>query len=140
MPRKSCSGQYPDDWPEIAGRVKEQAGWKCIRCGHVHDRGSGYVLTVHHLDLNPANCEWWNIPPLCQKCHLKIQAKVIMEQPWMFEHSKWFKPYVAGYYASLNNHPTNREWVMEHIDFLLGYGRPCAEGHSDPLKVLDRQW
>jgi hypothetical protein len=29
-----------------------------------------------------------------------IQAKVDVTRPWlMFEHSEWFKPYVAGWYA-----------------------------------------
>lgn len=121
--RKSKSS-YPPDWPEIAMRTKDEAGWKCVRCGHPHDRQSGYVLTVHHLDLDPQNCEWWNIPALCQKCHLHIQAKVVMERPYWFEHSEWFKPYVAGYYAHVYGHPTDRVWVKEHLDMLLDYGRP----------------
>ena len=60
-PRKS-TGDYPANWPEIAHQVKEQADWKCVRCGHIHDPENGYMLTVHHLDLNKENCEWWNIP------------------------------------------------------------------------------
>jgi hypothetical protein len=118
MKRKSKS-EYPVNWPEIAQRVKEEAGWKCVRCGHPHDPEHGYCLTVHHLDLAPAHCEWWNIPALCQRCHLEIQAKVTMSQYWMFEHSDWFKPYVAGYYAHLHGYPTDKEWVMEHLEFLL---------------------
>jgi len=128
--RKSVS-DYPPDWPEIALRVKEAAGRKCVRCGHPHDRKSGHVLTVHHLDLNPANNEWWNTPALCQRCHLRIQAKVFMERQWMFEHSEWFKPYAAGYYAAQNGHPTDREWVEAHLDMLLEYGRPrISEGST----------
>jgi len=98
MKRKS-TGKYPDDWKEIAKAVKDAAGWCCVRCGKPHDPENGYTLTVHHLDLNPANCAWWNIPPLCQRCHLSIQGKVIMERDWMFEHSQWFRPYVAAYYG-----------------------------------------
>jgi hypothetical protein len=82
------------------------------------------MLTVHHLDLDPSNCRWWNIPALCQRCHLQIQHKVIMERPWMFEHSEWFKPYVAGYYAFKNNLPDDREYVTAHLDQLLDFGRP----------------
>ena len=26
--------KYPDNWPEIAYKIKEQAGFKCERCGH----------------------------------------------------------------------------------------------------------
>ena len=121
--RKSIS-KYPDNWPEIAKKVKDEAGWHCVRCGHPHNHFQGYCLTVHHLDLDPQNCEWWNTPALCQRCHLKIQAKVVMERMWMFEHSSWFRPYAAGYYAHQYNHPEDREWVMEHLDFLLDYGRP----------------
>ena len=121
--RKSKSA-YPDNWPEIAQKVKDEAGWKCVRCEHPHDPENGYCLTVHHLDLNPQNCEWWNIPALCQRCHLSIQGRVIMERPWLFEHTEWFKPYVAGYYAKITGHPTDREWVMAHLEFLLDYGRP----------------
>jgi hypothetical protein len=28
------------------------------------------VLTVAHLDHNPANCDYSNLRALCQKCHL----------------------------------------------------------------------
>lgn len=98
MARKS-TGAYPDNWDEIAKAVKDAAGWKCVRCGHAHDVPAGYMLTVHHLDMDPSNCAWWNVPALCQRCHLKIQHKVVMERFYMFAHSEWFKPYLAGYYA-----------------------------------------
>jgi hypothetical protein len=42
----------------------------------------------------------------------------------MFEHSEWFKPYVAGYYAYTHGLPDDREFVNAHIDELLEYGRP----------------
>jgi hypothetical protein len=99
MPPRRSTGNYPPDWPDIAWAVKDAAEWRCVRCNHPHDVPAGFMLTVHHLDLNPANCAWWNIPALCQKCHLTIQARVILEREWMFEHTPWFKPYVACYYA-----------------------------------------
>ena len=61
MARKS-TGVYPENWDEIATQVKDEANWKWFRCAHGNDPKSGYTLTVHHLDLNPANCAWWNIP------------------------------------------------------------------------------
>ena len=122
--RRKSTGDYPPDWPAIAQACKDAAGWKCIRCGHDHDPIAGYVLTTHHLDLNPANNAWWNLAALCQRCHLKIQAKVIMERYYMFEHSAWFRPYVAGYYAHLHGLPDDREYVLSHLDELLEYGRP----------------
>lgn len=63
MTRRSTSA-YPPDWPAIARRCKDEAGWVCVRCGRPHDRAAGYCLTVHHLDLSPANCRWWNLAAL----------------------------------------------------------------------------
>jgi 5-methylcytosine-specific restriction endonuclease McrA len=124
MPRHSI-GEYPTNWNEIAKAVKDEANWHCIRCGERHDVSAGYMLTVHHLDLDPSNNVWWNTLALCQRCHLRIQAKVVLEQPWMFEHSDWFKPYVAGYYAHTNGLPEEREYVMDHLGDLLLLGRYC---------------
>lgn len=79
------------------------------------------MLTVHHLDISPANCAWWNLAALCQRCHLSVQARVVMDRPYMFEHTEWFKPYVAGYYAHLRGLPEDREYVMENLVDLLDY-------------------
>lgn len=123
MPRPS-TGEYPPNWPEIAAQVKAEAENKCVRCRHIHEIETGYMLTVHHLDLNKSNCEWWNLAALCQRCHLKIQHKVIMERSFMFEHSEWFKPYAAGYYAHRNGLPHDKAFVMSHLEELLDFGRP----------------
>lgn len=124
MPRKSKLGSaYPADWPAVARRVKDEAGWRCVRCGHPHDPGAGYCLTVHHLDMDPANSRWWNLAALCQKCHLSIQAKVIMERRWMLPHSEWFRPYVAGYYAHQHGLPDDRESVLARVDELVALGQ-----------------
>lgn len=97
---RHSTGAYPDDWPAIATAVKEAAGWSCVRCGHDHEPSSGHTLTVHHADIDPSNCRWWNLLPLCQRCHLSIQGKVYLDRPWlMLPHSDWFKPYVGGYFA-----------------------------------------
>lgn len=102
MPRKSIGGPYPPNWKEIAQKVKDEAGWCCIRCGVAHDPPR-HVLTVHHLDMHPEHSNpetyWWNLLPLCARCHLSVQGRVILERPWIFDHSDWFKPYVAAYYA-----------------------------------------
>lgn len=100
MTRRSNGGPYPPDWSTIAGRVKDDANWTCIRCGHAHDPASGHTLTVHHADMNPANNRWWNLLALCQRCHLSIQARVDLARPWvMVDHTPWFQPFVAGWYA-----------------------------------------
>lgn len=57
------------------------------------------IGTVHHFDGRKDNCVWWNLLALCQRCHLKTQARVDPNVPYMFEHSDWLKPYVAGFYA-----------------------------------------
>ncbi len=99
---------YPLDWKLIAHRIKEAAGWKCERCSHANDVLTGHVLTVHHLDGDKANCEDWNLAALCQRCHLKIQGRVKIDQLFMLEIldvSPWFKPHLEGYLKSLSPRP-----------------------------------
>ena len=83
--------KYPPDWPDIARRIKERAGWRCENCGHPHDPQSRHVLTVHHLDLNPQNNSETNLVALCQRCHLSVQAHYrpgqlfLLPPPWWRE-------------------------------------------------------
>lgn len=125
--RQVDRGEYPSDWKQIAQRVKANAEWQCVRCNHPHDPKAGYCLTVHHLDADKGNCQWWNLAPLCQRCHLTIQGKVILHRQWILPHSEWFKPYVAGYYASINGVPTDRTYVMQNIDRLIAIGQGFEE-------------
>ena len=114
--RLRIRGNYAPDRKAIHNRVREEAGNRCIRCGHPNEGikrripctdhcthpsdGKPRVGTVHHLDGDKGNNRWFNLLALCQVCHLYIQGKVIPERPWLFERSVWFKPYVAGFYAS----------------------------------------
>jgi 5-methylcytosine-specific restriction endonuclease McrA len=123
---RHSKGDYPENWDEIASQTKEAADWKCIRCGAVHSPVNGYSLTVHHMDMDPSNNRWWNLLALCQRCHLHVQGKVILEQIWMFDHSDWIKPYVAGYYAYLQGLSDNREYIDNHLSDLLLLGRKSA--------------
>jgi len=127
MIRKSRGGEYPPNWKEIATAVKDAAGWACVRCQQPHNPATGYTLTVHHIDMNPANCEWWNLAALCQRCHLQIQHKVVIERVWLFDHSPWFLPYVAGYYAHTHNLPTDRASVVKHAALLISLGQGKLE-------------
>lgn len=78
------------------------------------------ILTVHHLDGDKAHCRWWNLTALCQRCHLVIQGKVRMERRWLREHSEWFRPYVAGYYArTFLGEDLTRGQVDARLDELL---------------------
>lgn len=115
---------YPGDWPEIAKATKDAAGWCCIRCDHAHDPAAGYCLTVHHLDGNKHNCRWWNLTALCQRCHLSVQARVVMEDRYILEHADWFKVYAAGYYArEYLGEDLTREQTMDRIGELLALER-----------------
>lgn len=96
MPQPRHRGAYSEDWKLIATAVKANAGWKCVRCQHVHDPKAGRCLTVHHFDGDKANCESWNLMPLCQACHLSVQARVDPAQGLMHEPSVWAMPYIAG--------------------------------------------
>lgn len=123
--RLETKGEYPPTWPETARSVKDAADWKCIRCGHAHEPTTGYSLTVHHLDGDKANSQWWNLLPLCQRCHLTIQGRVIPERPWLFEHTAWMRSYVAGFYAWFyGGVAITREEAESHIDRYLALGQP----------------
>jgi len=124
LPDELGADGYPLAWPEISFQIRETAGWTCARCRHPHDVESGHVLTVHHLDGDKANCCWWNLPALCQRCHLHVQGTVRMDQGWMFEHSEWFKPYAAAFYAwSKLGENLPPQSVLARLDELLALGR-----------------
>lgn len=134
---------YPPEWhTEIKHAVREAAGNRCTRCQHPYDKGAGKwspcdelcnhdrqvrswrILTVHHLDGNKANCRWWNLVALCQRCHLQIQGRVRMERVWPWEHSEWFRPYVAGFYAWMYlGEDLTRDQVDARLDELLALER-----------------
>lgn len=79
------------------------------------------ILTVHHLDNDKANCRWWNLAALCQRCHLRVQGKVQMARVWPWEHTAWFRPYVAGFYAhTYLGEDLTRAEVDGRLDELLG--------------------
>lgn len=82
------------------------------------------ILTVHHLDQDKANCLWWNLVALCQRCHLTVQRRVVMDRAYIFEHSDWFKPYAAGYYAwKYLNEYLDRDETLARLDELLALER-----------------
>lgn len=169
---------YPLAWHNvIKDAVREQAGYRCVRCGHPYRKGAGEwspcdhscthegplrtngepvhasganvaveiiawlarrgtipvdayveaqwrILTVHHLNGDKADCRWWNLAALCQRCHLTIQGRVVMARVWPWEHSDWFKPYVAGYYASVYlDEELDRDQVDARLDELLSLER-----------------
>ena len=72
---------YPDNWPEIAAKIKDAADWHCEHCGRPHDVAAGYCLTVHHLNGDKSDCRYENLLAACQRCHLRIQATYHPEHP-----------------------------------------------------------
>lgn len=167
------SGEYADDGKAKRLKVREEAGHRCVRCGHPfesgkHGRGewspcdaqcahkgpireilrpSGTplgivsngtagqltklgrlieaqwrILTVHHLDGDKGNDAWFNTLALCQRCHLEIQGKVDPRIPWFLEHSTWFKPFAAAWYANkFENRVISRQEAEERMEELLSY-------------------
>lgn len=87
------------DAPEELERSVRDAG-KIVRDSNTEKVEAKWrILTVHHLDGQKDNDQWWNTLALCQRCHLEIQGKVDPRVPWFLEHSPWFRPYIAGFYA-----------------------------------------
>lgn len=77
------------------------------------------ILTVHHLG-EKADCRWFMLAALCQRCHLTIQGRVKMRQLYVHPHSTWFKPYAAGYYASTYlGEELTRDETIARLDELL---------------------
>lgn len=137
--------------PQEDGTVKRvlwsPCDWKCTHTGEVEIEGDLHVmtepgdifswiskdfkveaayriLTVHHLNETKADCRWWNLVSLCQRCHLHIQKKVDMGRVWPLEHSEWFKPFVAGYYAFVYlGEEISREEAQVRMDELLALER-----------------
>lgn len=93
-------GEYASNWPEISANTKDAAGWACVRCRTAHNPSSGHTLTVHHFDGDRCNNEPWNLMALCQRCHLRIQAKVDPQVPLLMLPSDWILPYLAGFYEA----------------------------------------
>lgn len=174
-PEEAGRDGYPPEWhSSIKHLVREQAGHRCVRCGHPYrngEHGKGEwspcdercthgmpardlrnpfgslgantttgglireipnrvieaqwrILTVHHANGNKFDCRWWNLLALCQRCHLQIQGKVDLDKPWPWEHSAWFKPYVAGWYAlKYLCLDLSREETVARLDALLELGR-----------------
>jgi len=144
---------YPLEWAAIKDMIRAQAGRRCERCHHPYqpgEHGNGKwspcdhqcdhggpwrhvdgkigalwrILTVHHLNGNKADCRWWNLAALCQRCHLTIQGRVILERAFILEHSEWFRPHAAGWYAlKYLGLELSREETLERLEELLGLER-----------------
>ena len=73
--------KYPETWLQIAYRIKEQADWKCEKCGK-QCRRAGEVFDTHrntltcaHINHVESDCRDENLVALCPKCHLAYDAQ-----------------------------------------------------------------
>jgi len=70
--------EYSPDWNAISARIRfDRAQNRCELCGAENYKphpttGSKVVLTVAHLNHDPADNRDENLKALCQSCHLKI--------------------------------------------------------------------
>lgn len=94
MPIKAHNkSRYPRDWKFISNRIRfDRASGRCEctgqcglhkgrRCVEVHGSQAQYangtiILTVAHLDHNPANCSDNNLLAMCQRCHLRYDTEL----------------------------------------------------------------
>jgi hypothetical protein len=72
--------RYPANWNEISQRIRERERNRCLFCGAENhkphpDTGKIVVLTVAHLDHTEQNCSDENLAALCQRCHLRYDAR-----------------------------------------------------------------
>lgn len=72
---------YPDSWKIIRKSVLRRAQHRCEHCGAENyephpETGSRVVLTVSHTDHNIQNNDLDNLRALCQRCHLRHDARM----------------------------------------------------------------
>jgi hypothetical protein len=108
-------------WEDVgSGGFVNTAGTVKGLCGLRAVEARWRILTVHHLTMDKTDLRWWNLAALCQRCHLQIQGKVQMARVWPHEHSEWFRPYAAGWYAwSYLGEELTREQTVARLDELL---------------------
>lgn len=76
--RPETKALYPPNWKAISSWTIKARGSRCESCGS-NKEDDGKVLTVHHIDYNPANNELSNLVVLCQGCHLRRQARELAD-------------------------------------------------------------
>ncbi len=71
--------RYPANWAEIASAIKDAAGWRCEVCNAPHGP-SPHILTTHHLNHEPMDCDPSNLLACCQRCHLQLGPHIYTKQ------------------------------------------------------------
>ena len=93
--RPENKARYPKDWKTISLRIRARSGGRCEcegecglhrttpgprRCNERNGEPAKWakgkvILTVAHLDHTPENCGDDNLKAMCQRCHLRYDAK-----------------------------------------------------------------
>ena len=83
---------YPENWPEIALEIKEEAQWQCECCGKQCRRpGEPFdthknTLTVAHCNHIGMDCRPENLAAMCSQCHLRYDAIHHASTRWRKNH------------------------------------------------------
>lgn len=73
--------KYPENWKEIADRIKSEADYQCEMCGKQCRRpGEPFdthrrTATTAHCNHDPMDCRDENLVCACAPCHLRHDAK-----------------------------------------------------------------
>jgi 5-methylcytosine-specific restriction endonuclease McrA len=79
--------RYPDNWTDLALKVKEAAGWKCQYCGKkcyepgkkpkelTRSEWTVNILQVHHRNHRPEDNRKENLIATCTSCHLAMHRR-----------------------------------------------------------------
>lgn len=79
--RAEARALYPKNWRELSKRIRfERAKNRCEWCGAENYQphpvtGLKVILTVAHVDHDPTHNDEENLAALCQRCHLRHDAK-----------------------------------------------------------------
>jgi hypothetical protein len=86
------------EWYSTASRLKEQANFKCQKCGVSEDSIKGVYLNVHHKYYIEAREPWEYdddaFQVLCGKCHSNIDHTKIMRYPAKYKELLIKKPII----------------------------------------------
>ncbi|MGB5635427.1 MAG: HNH endonuclease [Waterburya sp.] len=75
---------YPDNWKELAMRVKNSQNWRCECCGKkcykpgerpenlTRSEWTANILQVHHRNHDVSQNQITNLQAVCAACHLDL--------------------------------------------------------------------
>jgi predicted HNH restriction endonuclease len=66
----TMESRYPKNWTELSIQTRENANWKCEKCGAKHENVKGKRIQTHHQNYDPSDSTTKNLIALCPPCHL----------------------------------------------------------------------